>query len=309
MDNDIRVLEKIGLQEVCKRTHIEVKQLEYMINNQYDKLNKINTLGFVKILSREYKLDLTDWLEGFHDYWTEHKAEEDAHKEKIFIRAKSDRSYKKAAWLFLILVFIAGVFGVGSVFQVNIDILSLLDKVKSDTNQTTAYQSAPIVQEAANSLGVKVEERVIDNNSSNATVEAVVVRIDENLTRTREINDTNDSNVSIPSNLPTLPDANVSLIKDVPQNKAIIMPTRRIWVGTISLDDFSRKDGASDQNITIDLTKRQLIKTGNGYFKLSYDGSVEDFTEQGSTRFLVENGAIKKISEEKFIELNRGKNW
>lgn len=309
MDNDIRVLEKIGLQEVCKRTHIEVKQLEYMINNQYDKLNKINTLGFVKILSREYKLDLTDWLEGFHDYWTEHKAEEDAHKEKIFIRAKSDRSYKKAAWLFLILVFIAGVFGVGSVFQVNIDILSLLDKVKSDTNQTTAYQSAPIVQEAANSLGVKVEERVIDNNSSNATVEAVVVRIDENLTRTREINDTNDSNVSIPSNLPTLPDANVSLIKDVPQNKAIIMPTRRIWIGTISLDDFSRKDGASDQNITIDLTKRQLIKTGNGYFKLSYDGSVEDFTEQGSTRFLVENGAIKKISEEKFIELNRGKNW
>jgi hypothetical protein len=57
MDNDIRVLEKIGLQEVCKRTHIEVKQLEYMINNQYEKLNKINTLGFVKILSREYKLD------------------------------------------------------------------------------------------------------------------------------------------------------------------------------------------------------------------------------------------------------------
>ncbi len=309
MDNDIRVLEKIGLQEVCKRTHIEVKQLEYMINNQYDKLNKINTLGFVKILSREYKLDLTDWLEGFHDYWTEHKAEEDAHKEKIFIRAKSDRSYKKAAWLFLILVFIAGVFGIGSVFQVNIDILSLLDKVKSDTNQTTAYQSAPIVQEAANSLGVKVEERVIDNNSSNATVEAVVVRIDENLTRTREVNDTNDSNVSIPSNLPALPDANVSLIKDVPQNKAIIIPTRRIWIGTISLDDFSRKDGASDQNMTIDLTKRQLIKTGNGYFKLSYDGSVEDFTEQGSTRFLVENGAIKKISEEKFIELNRGKNW
>ena len=81
MDNDIRVLEKIGLQEVCKKTHIEVKQLEYMINNQYDKLNKINTLGFVKILSREYKLDLTDWLEGFHDYWVEHKAEEDPNKE------------------------------------------------------------------------------------------------------------------------------------------------------------------------------------------------------------------------------------
>lgn len=80
MDKDIKILEKIGLQEVCRKTHIEVKQLEYMINNQFDKLNKINTLGFVKILSREYKLDLSDWLEGFYDYWADHKAEEESKK-------------------------------------------------------------------------------------------------------------------------------------------------------------------------------------------------------------------------------------
>ena len=82
-NNDIKVLEKIGLQEVCKKTHIEVKQLEFMINRQYDKLNKINTIGFVKILSREYKLDLTDWLEGFYDYWADH-SEEDAGKTRKF---------------------------------------------------------------------------------------------------------------------------------------------------------------------------------------------------------------------------------
>jgi len=100
MDKDIRVLEKVGLQEVCKQTHIEVKQLEYMVNNQYDKLNQVNTLGFVKILSREYKLDLTDWLEGFYDYWAEHSVEEDSHKDRIFIRAKSDRASKKGAGFF-----------------------------------------------------------------------------------------------------------------------------------------------------------------------------------------------------------------
>jgi len=308
MDNDIKVLEKIGLQEVCKQTHIEVKQLEYILNNQYEKLNRINTLGFIKILSREYKLDLTNWLEGYYDYWADHKVEEDSHKEKIFIRARSDRSSKKAAWLFLIIILIAGIFGIGSIFKINIDILGFLDKTKLESN-ATAYQSAPIIQEAATSLGVKVEERVVNKTSNKATVEAVVVPIDENLTRTREINDTNESNASIPSTLTTLPDANISLVKNVPQNKAMIMPTKRIWIGIISLDNFSRKDSASDQNMTIDLTKRQLIKTGNGFFKLSYDGSIEDFTEQGSTRFLVENGTIQKISEEKFIELNRGKNW
>jgi len=311
MDKDIRVLEKIGLQEVCKRTHIEVAQLEYMINNQYEKLNKINTLGFVKILSREYKLDLSDWLEGFYDYWAEHKSEEDEQKEKIFVRAKSDRSSKKAAILFLFIAFIAGMFGIFSIFKIDFDLGNMLDQVKGENNQTSAFQNAPVVQEAASSLGVKVEERSVETNSSNATVRAVVVRIDENLTRASEANmsgERNESNVSLP--LPLSPvDTNVSLVSNIPQNRAIIVPTKRIWIGRVSLDDMSRKETTGDQNITIDLTKRQLIKTGNGFFKLSYDGSTEDFGEQGSTRFLVENGKIQKISEEKFIELNRGKNW
>lgn len=249
MDKDIRVLEKIGLQEVCKRTHIEVAQLEYMINNQYEKLNKINTLGFVKILSREYKLDLSDWLEGFYDYWAEHKSEEDEQKEKIFVRAKSDRSSKKAAILFLVIAFIAGMFGIFSIFKIDFDLGNMLDQVKGETNQTSAFQNAPVVQEAASSLGVKVEERSVETNSSNATVRAVVVRIDENLTRASEANtsgERNESNVSLP--LPLSPvDTNVSLVSNIPQNRAIIVPTKRIWIGKVSLDDMSRKETTGDQ--------------------------------------------------------------
>ena len=134
MDRDIKGLEKIGLQEVCKKTHIEVKQLEYMINNEFDKLNKINTLGFVKILSREYKLDLTDWLEGFYDYWADNKAEEENKKNKIFIRANSDKSYKKLAWFFLLVMLISGLFAVFSIFKINLDLSSFPDKTKSVTH-------------------------------------------------------------------------------------------------------------------------------------------------------------------------------
>lgn len=304
MDNDIKVLEKIGLHEVCRKTHIEVKQLEYMINCQYDKLNRINTQGFVKILSREYHLDLTEWLEGFNQYWNEQKSEEDSNKEKIFVHVPTERSYKKVVWFLIVTAFFGSAFVLFTFFKddLNVDILSFLDKAKSPSSQTSAYQSAPIVQEAATSLGVKVEERMIETNSSNTTVEAVVVKVDENLTRKVETNNTNNAVLT------AIPDANKSLIT-VPKTNAILAPTKRIWIGIINLDTFARKESISDQNMTFDLTKRQIIKTGNGFFKLSYDGSVEDFTEQGSTRFLIENGEMKKISEEKFIELNRGKNW
>lgn len=288
MDKDIKVLEKIGLQEVCKKTHIEVKQLEYMVNNQYDKLSKINTLGFVKILSREYKLDLSNWLEDFSDYWADSKTEED----KIFVRANSDRSYKKVAWIFLLIFFVSGAFAVISIFKIDVYFFNWIDAGKLETS-ISGYQSTPIVQEAAKSLGVKVEERIIETNSSNSTVETVVVSIDENFTKKAE------ANASVVGKVPSVESKNI----------AQIIPKRKIWIGMISLSDFSRKISSGEEALVIDLTKKQLIKTGNGYFTLSYDGTVEDFVEQGSTRFLVDNGTIKKISEETFIQLNKGKNW
>lgn len=312
MDNDIKVLRQIGLQEVSKKTHIEVKQLEYMINNQYEKLNKINTIGFVKILSREYKLDLSDWLDGFYTYWYDNKVEDDAHKEKIFIRAKSERSYKRLVWFILLIFFISGIFAVISIFKIEIDISSLIDQTKREI-QTAGYQSPAVVQEAAKSLGVKVEERVVEQNSTNTTVETVIVPLDSNTTPKldiSEINSTtlvNDKVLLSPAEVQESKDTKVA--EQISKSKAVIVPIRKIWVGIISMDDFTRKFSSNENNITIDLNKKQLIKTGNGFFKLMYDGSVEDFTEQGSTRFLVENGTIQKISEETFIQLNKGKNW
>lgn len=304
MDNDVKVLEKIGLKEVSTKTHIEVKQLAYILNAQYDKLNKINTLGFVKILSREYDIDFTEWLEGYHDYWAEQDNEEDTQSNKIFICARSDRSYKKAAWFFLLMVLIAGAFFVVSVFKIDVGIPSIIDKVKTEIPQTNnAYQSASVVKEATTSLGVKVEERIIETNSTNSSIEAVVVSIDENLMRKAE---SNESNATAP--IPEI-QTNTPIKSDVNTSKAMILPMKRIWVGIVNLETNTRKESSSDHNITIDLHQKQIIKTGHGFFKLSYDGNVEDFKEQGSTRFLVENGTLQKISEEKFVELNRGKNW
>ena len=148
-----------------------------------------------------------------------------------------------------------------------------------------------------------MEERIIETNSTNSSIEAVVVSIDENLTRKAESNESNATApiLEIQTNTPIKSDVNTS--------KAMILPMKRIWVGIVNLETNTRKESSSDHNITIDLHQKQIIKTGHGFFKLSYDGNVEDFKDQGSTRFLVENGTLQKISEEKFVELNRGKNW
>jgi hypothetical protein len=237
------------------------------------------------------------------------------------VRAKSERSYKRIVWFILFIFLISGVVAIFSIFKIDIDIASLINKTKIDV-QIAGYQSAPVVQEAAKSLGVKVEERVVENNSSNVTVESVIVPIDFNASQKIDTNDTNKSmniegNDSVETAIVT-PQISLLLneeknsttaVEQMPVTQAMIIPIRKVWVGIIFMDDFSRKITSNENNITIDLAKRQLIKTGNGFFRLAYDGNVEDFTDQGSTRFLIEKGSIKRISEEMFIQLNKGKNW
>lgn len=296
-NNDIGLLEKIGLHEVSKKTHIEVKQLQYIINKEYDKLNKINTVGFIKILSREYKLDLSEWLEAYRAYWDAHKGDEETQKEKIFIRAKGEGSALRWPVLIFLLLLCAGVGAYFYAPKPDINVWAMVDKFLPQINtESSGFSNAPVVKEAADSLGVKVEERVVESNSTNTTVQAVLVPLESN--QTLEANKTKET-VSIEDK---------PLVKSLP-NEAILSPNRKVWVGIIALDSGVRKERNSDQNLTIDLTKRQLIKTGNGYFKLVYYGSVEDFTEQGATRFLVEEGNISKISEEAFLKLNQGKQW
>jgi len=41
--DSIKVLEEIGLYKVSQDTHIEQKYLRYMIDGDFDKLNRINT--------------------------------------------------------------------------------------------------------------------------------------------------------------------------------------------------------------------------------------------------------------------------
>ena len=296
--NDIAILEKIGLSEVSRKTHIDVKQLEYIVHGEYDKLAKVKTTGFIKILSREYNIDFAQWLEGFNHYWSEHAKGVPEQQEKIFIKATPPQQPRK---IFLVLVLALLVLGLGSVaytFQNHLDFNELFNRVfsgniekNSVANNATTLSPSSVVQETATSLGVKVEERIVEGNGTNATTKkAIIVPIETNETnKTHSLNDT-------------------ALVKNTP-NSAILSPKRKIWVGIINLEDGTRKESIMDKNITIDLTKRQIIKTGNGYFELLYDGSKEDFTEQGSTRFLVEKGVVSKISEETFIKLNQGKNW
>ncbi|MEA2048776.1 MAG: hypothetical protein U9O64_10080 [Campylobacterota bacterium] len=65
--NDI--LEENSIKAMSDKTKIPEENLEYLIESDFDALTKVRTLGFISILEREYKADLSAVREQALEYY------------------------------------------------------------------------------------------------------------------------------------------------------------------------------------------------------------------------------------------------
>lgn len=305
MDN-IKILEEIGLKKISEETHIEQKYLQYMVDCDFDKLNRINTLGFVKILSRAYNVDLSAWSEAFEEYWTEtHKDDED---KGLFI-VVDDKQHSKKLLIFILLVMvIATVSFLFALFEDRINLDNYMNQDKINYEQPSIVEDTQKKLDEINSSAVKdeivVEDTIEDINQTEAV--DVVDEIEENATKIEEnkevvkeeeiVNDVDD-----PVNV-----ENTSLRFE---KEAIISPNIRLWIGVIYLDNKRRRSYLGEGNFSIDISRNQIITTGHGNFNLSQNGQIKEYQRQEPLRFLVKDSNITQINLSKFKELNEGQAW
>ncbi|MDX1808467.1 MAG: hypothetical protein R3331_02895 [Sulfurospirillaceae bacterium] len=300
----IRILEDIGLKEVSRKTHIEVKFLEYIINSEFDKLNKTNSIGFAKIISREYDLDFTDWLEEARQYWDEQIPEQEHNK--IFIVQKPKKYTKVIFTLLSLIVLVAILYGAYMFLNKKLNFFE--DTVlKKDINYT--YEETPVVSEAKKSLSgnVKVDEVnttafTEDNNST--TVNTLPVTVDKN---TSDESNKSFSNIQIKQD--KVQENNSTSVALNINKDDFISPATKLWIGIIDLKTFKRSSYLGDGNYTIDPSKDQLITTGHGDFTLYFNGEVTKYNKIQPMKFMIKDGNISQISTKKFMELNRGSLW
>ncbi len=66
------ILEENSVKAISKRTNIAEDNIEALLAGDFDKLKKVKTLGFISILEREYKADLSALKEQALSYYTEY---------------------------------------------------------------------------------------------------------------------------------------------------------------------------------------------------------------------------------------------
>ncbi len=65
LDKNLQILREIGVQEIYKATKIASKNINYILEKRYESLSRVHAKGFIQILEREYKLDLSAWMKEF----------------------------------------------------------------------------------------------------------------------------------------------------------------------------------------------------------------------------------------------------
>lgn len=310
--NELENLKEIGIKEISRKTHIEPTFLQYIFDKNFEKLSRLNMRGYAKILQREYGVDLSELLAEY-DAFMQENTPDDSHKTKVNPKIASytpdDITNQRQGggsgfffWIIILAIIAGGAYYFDAYKYVQNFIASL-----NEDNTSVSYSQSSIVNE--------VKKNIIDTN---VTISQNTPKIDANASSVK-ISAPAEQNVTVsPASIeqnavkPSMaaqPAPKVEQNVTKPLNEAVITPKQRVWIGIINLENGQKTSSDTSKSVNINLDQRQLVVCGNGNIELKIGDKVTKYNPSRPARFLVENGDMKFLTYDEFVEMNKGKSW
>ncbi|EDP4352950.1 hypothetical protein GZD63_000737, partial [Campylobacter jejuni] len=300
-------IQELNLKEVAAKTQIELDFLEALVEKNFAVLSRFNVKGFVKILSREYELDFSDFNEEYEAYLNENNPTPQTKSKMITPKLDAYSQKSSNAWPFLIVLIVLVIIGSGIYY---FDTLETFFKDEQNNTSATVIDIIGQAQENLKSLsGNNVV--VIDNNKAQETNQTESVLPSQN-TSLQE----NDKNISIENNISenntTLLDEekntqiqeDTNTLKTDSLKEAHFKTSTKIWIGLIDLKSLKKTSFVKEKDFNISLNKDQLILTGAAALTMfDQENKEQKFPAGISKRFLIKDGKITSISAAEFVKL------
>ncbi|MGI7078664.1 hypothetical protein ACNGEP_08395 [Campylobacter coli] len=309
-------IEDLNLKEVAARTKIELEFLEALVKKDFATLNRFNVCGFVKILSREYELDFTDFNEEFETYLNENNLNDTTTKPKMITPKLDAYSQKSTSFVsFIIIVIIIALIGFGIYY---------FDYIKSffqkDQNNSSAAVVDIIGKAQSNLKALENNVVVIDNQAEENETEANLTQIQntelnntkeeiKQISTTPNNTNANEENLSTNDSLATT-NQEVAEVSKALNKEAHFKASGKIWIGLIDLSNYRKTSLVKENDFNLSLEVNRLVLTGAAALSVfDENGKEQKFPAGNSKRFLIKDGKITSISAAEFMKLNKGKEW
>ncbi|WP_072217014.1 hypothetical protein [Campylobacter coli] len=309
-------IEDLNLKEVAARTKIELEFLEALVKKDFATLNRFNVRGFVKILSREYELDFTNFNEEFETYLNENNLNDTTTKPKMITPKLDAYSQKSTSFVsFIIIVIIIALIGFGIYY---------FDYIKSffqkDQNNSSAAVVDIIGKAQSNLKALENNVVVIDNQAEENETEANLTQIQntelnntkeeiKQISTTPNNTNANEENLSTNDSLATT-NQEVAEVSKALNKEAHFKASGKIWIGLIDLSNYRKTSLVKENDFNLSLEVNRLVLTGAAALSVfDENGKEQKFPAGNSKRFLIKDGKITSISAAEFMKLNKGKEW
>ncbi|MCQ2724081.1 sialidase [Helicobacter pylori] len=286
LDKNLQILREIGVAEICKATKIASKNIHSILEKRYESLSKVHARGFIQILEREYKIDLSAWMKEFDKVCVFKEGVSEEQNQETDPEEKTKNPLK-----------------------VEID-YSINQANTSLSKKSSKWKPFVVV------LGVVVIilAVVIIQNSSSLKEERGQESAIKSGTKKNSFNEVNPTEENKPEPTPKLEEKlkeqdkqEKEAIKEDP-NTIYIIPKKDIWVEVIDLDEKKNSfQKVFKKNYSLETKNhRLLLRFGHGHLNLKNNHQEQNYNDSKTKRFLYEpNKGLTLINETQYKELQR----
>ncbi len=286
LDKNLQILKEVGVTEICKATKIASKNIHSILEKRYESLSRVHARGFIQILEREYKIDLSAWMKEFDKVCvfkegvSEEKNQETDPEETAKKPLKVELDY--------------------SINQAN----TSLSKKSSKWKPFVLVIGVIVIVLAV----------VIIQNSSSLKEEKERESAIKSGTKKSSFDDANLAEENKPEPTPKLEEKpkeqdkqEKEAIKENP-NTIYIIPKKDIWVEVVDLDEKKNSfQKVFKKNYPLETKNhRLLLRFGHGHLSLKSNHQKQDYNDSKTRRFLYEpNKGLTLINEVQYKELQQ----
>jgi len=291
--SDFQTLQELGSKTIASATHIPIGHVDNILNKKYDQFQKPQFFGFLSILEREYKLDLSELKQEFLFERAEHEIVE----ENTFDIAETGSQVKA---LFENKKVVYGALG-GVALILVISLLSMIDFSSADETKIEINNTA--IDQAKKNLNITpAEVSNVEDTMKNNDVESAEFGQDR-----QESNASTEKTVA--SEKKVTAQEPVSNAEPTMSLYFRIVPKGRLWLGIIDTETHRRRVETITKPLLLDAEKSWLIVTGYGHLDMDCGDTTQKFRKDHKLLFLYQDGICQVIDKEEFKAQNRGKLW
>lgn len=302
MEENLEKLRKIGVKEIAKQTRISTSRIQDILDKQFEHTQRVHLVGFLQILEREYKLDLSGVLKAYDDQHNTTTIEEPTEKsvqvqdlsldtqkqryDAIDERKKQANSKQK---FYLTLVSVAIVIFAYLIYQ----------------NIASKYKSQPSPQEITQESDVQSNEQDLTQATDDTTLESTQESASSDESQSSQDEGTSDS-TQTPQGTQELDSSHLESTQ-APSNAMVLNADMDLWFDIVDLDTNRRKyQGVTSDTYSIKTDNhRWLLAFGHSNFTLTMNGEPFAFPKSNYPLYFIyepDNG-FRKIDPQTYKRL------